>query len=79
MDLPASVAPLILRGVSLLGIDSSQCPMVVRREAWRRIANELDLAKLAAMTSHIPFEEVKSVAARILEGKVRGRVVVEIG
>jgi acrylyl-CoA reductase (NADPH) len=78
MDLPANVAPLILRGVSLLGIDSSQCPMVVRREAWRRIANELDLAKLAAMTSHIPFGEVKAVAARILEGKVRGRVVVGI-
>jgi acrylyl-CoA reductase (NADPH) len=79
MDLPASVAPLILRGVSLLGIDSVQCPLVVRKEAWRRIANDLDRDKLAAMTSHVPLAEVKEVAARILEGGIRGRVVVEIG
>ena len=52
---------------------------MVRREAWRRIANELDRDKLDAMTSAVPFDEVKDVAARILEGKVRGRVVVEIG
>lgn len=79
MDLPASVAPLILRGVSLLGIDSVQCPLVVRKEAWRRIAADLDRGKLAAMTSAVPLAEVKDVAARILEGRTRGRVVVEIG
>jgi acrylyl-CoA reductase (NADPH) len=78
-DLPATVMPFILRGVSLLGVDSVNCPTVVRREAWRRIANELDRDKLDAMTSAVPFDEVKDVAARILEGKVRGRVVVEIG
>jgi len=79
MDLPATVAPLILRGVSLLGVDSVQCPAVVRREAWRRLSGELDRDKLAAMTSSIPFDEVKETAAKILEGQVRGRVVVEIG
>ena len=79
MDLPTSVAPFILRGVSLLGIDSSQCPLVVRKEAWRRLAIELDRGKLGDMTATIPFAEVKDVAARILDGKVRGRVVVEIG
>jgi acrylyl-CoA reductase (NADPH) len=78
MDLPTSVAPFILRGVSLLGIDSARCPLVVRKEAWRRLANELDRVKLAAVTSYVPFSEVKEVAARILEGQVRGRVVVEI-
>jgi acrylyl-CoA reductase (NADPH) len=79
MDLPASVAPFILRGVSLLGIDSVMCPLVVRKEAWRRLGNELDRTKLSAMTSSVPFAEVKDVAAKILEGKTRGRVVVEIG
>ncbi|MBP0580065.1 oxidoreductase [Labrys sp. LIt4] len=78
-DLPSSVMPFILRGVSLLGIDSVQCPQVVRQEAWRRLANELDRDKLDAMTSSIPFDEVRETAASILEGKVRGRVVVEIG
>ncbi|MDQ0470460.1 acrylyl-CoA reductase (NADPH) [Labrys wisconsinensis] len=79
MDLPATVAPFILRGVSLLGVDSVMCPLVVRKEAWRRLGNELDRGKLAAMTSTVPFAEVKEVAARILEGRTRGRVVVEIG
>jgi acrylyl-CoA reductase (NADPH) len=78
-DLPSSVMPFILRGVSLLGIDSSQCPGVVRREAWRRIANELDREKLDAMTTSVPFDNVRETAADIVEGKVRGRVVVEIG
>jgi acrylyl-CoA reductase (NADPH) len=79
MDLPATVAPFILRGVSLLGIDSVMCPLVVRKEAWRRLGNELDRTKLAAMTSSVPLSQVKEVATRILEGKTRGRVVVEIG
>jgi acrylyl-CoA reductase (NADPH) len=79
MDLPATVAPFILRGVSLLGIDSVQCPLVVRKEAWRRLAADLDRAKLEAMSRHVPLDEVMGVAAEILDGKVRGRVVVDIG
>ena len=79
MDLPSSVAPFILRGVSLLGIDSVKCPIVVRKEAWRRLAAELDRVTLLSMTTFVPFTEVKDYAAKILEGQVRGRVVVEVG
>jgi acrylyl-CoA reductase (NADPH) len=79
MDLPASVAPFILRGVTLLGIDSVQCPMPRRLEAWRRLAAELDRAKLAAMTETIPFDETFEAGKRILKGETRGRVVVSIG
>jgi len=79
MDLPASVAPFILRGIKLLGIDSVQAPMAPRRAAWARIARDLDRAKLGAMTTTVPFERVFEVGADILAGKVRGRVVVEIG
>jgi acrylyl-CoA reductase (NADPH) len=79
MDLPASVAPFILRGVSLLGIDSVQCPMAPRLAAWGRIARDLDRGMLERMTETVPFEKVFEVGAKILEGKVRGRVVVEIG
>jgi acrylyl-CoA reductase (NADPH) len=78
MDLPTSVAPFILRGVSLLGIDSVQCPQSLRTEAWRRLASDLDRGKLAAMTSQIGLSEVIGVAGNILEGQVRGRVVVKI-
>ena len=77
MDLPGSVAPFILRGVSLLGIDSVQCPIRVRMEAWRRLASDLDRAKLAQMTREIGLDEVISVAGTILEGRVRGRIVVK--
>ncbi len=79
MDLPTSVAPFILRSVSLLGIDSSKCPKPVRLEAWRRLALDLDLAKLEAMTSRIPLTQVKDTATRILAGQTRGRFVVDIG
>ena len=79
MDLPASVAPFILRGVRLLGIDSVNCPMRPRRAAWARIARDLDRAKLPAMTTTVKFDDVFAVGAEILAGKVRGRVVVEIG
>ena len=79
MDLPASVAPFILRGVSLLGVDSVMCPKPERIAAWDRLAQDLDLDKLAAMTTHIPFDNVMDVASDILAGKVRGRVVVDIG
>jgi acrylyl-CoA reductase (NADPH) len=79
MDLPASVAPFILRGVSLLGIDSVMCPLPTRREAWRRLATELDRDKIAAMTVEIGLDEVIAAGQRIVEGKVRGRIVVKIG
>lgn len=79
MDLPGSVAPFILRGVSLLGIDSVMCPRPRRKEAWRRLASELDRGKLVAMTSEIALDDVPRAAADILAGKVRGRIVVKIG
>jgi acrylyl-CoA reductase (NADPH) len=79
MDLPTSVAPFILRAVSLLGIDSVMCPLPLRQEAWRRLAGDLDRAKIAAMTSEIGLGEVIEAGARIIAGKVRGRIVVNIG
>lgn len=79
MDLPASVAPFILRGVALLGVDSVMCPKARRLEAWQRLATDLDRDRLLAMTSTISLNEVATTAAAILDGKVRGRVVVEIG
>ncbi len=79
MDLPASVAPFILRGVSLLGIDSVMCPLPRRKEAWKRLETDLDRAKLAAMTTEIALSEVIGTAPKILSGGVRGRIVVKIG
>ena len=79
MDLPASVAPFILRGASLLGIDSVMCPPAVRNEAWRRLAADLDRAKLQAMIREIGLSQVIETAGTILEGRVRGRIVVKIG
>ena len=79
MDLPTSVAPFILRGVSLLGIDSVMRPIADRRTAWRRLESELDRGKLVAMTSEIGLAEVIEKARDIVEGRVRGRIVVKIG
>ena len=78
MDLPSSVAPFILRGVSLLGIDSVMAPREIRLEAWRRIASDLNRDKLASLTSDIGFDEIISAAQDILDGKVRGRLVVNM-
>lgn len=78
MDLPASVAPFILRGVSLLGVDSVMCPMDRRREAWQRLAADLDHKKLATITTEIDLGQVIETAPSILAGKVRGRIVVRI-
>jgi len=78
MDLPASVAPFILRGVTLAGIDSVMCPLPLRQEAWRRLATDLDRSKIAAMTSEIGLGEVIDAGRRIVEGQVRGRIVVKI-
>jgi acrylyl-CoA reductase (NADPH) len=78
MDLPGSVAPFILRGVRLIGIDSVNCPKPRREAAWRRLAAELDRGKLDAMTRHVKLGDVPEVAAEIIAGKVRGRVVVDL-
>jgi acrylyl-CoA reductase (NADPH) len=79
MDLPTSVAPFILRNVSLLGIDSVMRPTADRRTAWKRLESDLDRGKLAAMTSEIGLAEVIEAARNIVEGRVRGRIVVKIG
>jgi acrylyl-CoA reductase (NADPH) len=79
MDLPGSVAPFILRGVSLLGIDSVMCPLKIRREAWNRLASDLDRGKLAAMTTEVGLGQAPDFGAAIVEGRVRGRIVVKIG
>ncbi|HEX4302251.1 MAG TPA: MDR family oxidoreductase [Rhizomicrobium sp.] len=78
LDLPTSVAPFILRGIALLGIDSVQMPKPRRIQAWNRLAKDLDTGKLAAMTQTIPLSGVRQAAEDILAGKVRGRLVVEI-
>jgi acrylyl-CoA reductase (NADPH) len=77
-DLPATVMPFILRGVALLGVDSVQAPIARRKQAWARLAAELDPAKLASMTSHVALDQVPATARDLIDGKVRGRVVVDI-
>jgi len=78
MDFPASVAPFILRGVTLYGIDSVMAPLAVRLQAWERLARDLDVAKLEAMTREITLAQAIEVAAELLQGQVRGRVVVDV-
>jgi acrylyl-CoA reductase (NADPH) len=77
-DLPASVYPFILRGVSLLGVDSVMAPRPMREAAWALLAADLDTAKLDAMTREVTLDEAPAVAADILKGQVRGRVVVNV-
>lgn len=78
MDLPSSVAPFILRGVTLAGIESVYCPRPRRLQAWERLANDLDLAKLRTTVTHAKLADVLTLAPQILKGQVRGRVVVGI-
>ena len=78
MDLPTSVAPFILRGVRLIGINSVSTPLPRRRAAWERLARDMDMAKLRTLTSHVKLEDVPRVAADIVAGKTRGRVVVDL-
>ena len=78
MDFPSSVAPFILRGVTLAGVDSVMAPRAERLEAWRRLAQDLDVARLELMTHEIGLGETVATAAALLEGKVRGRVVVDV-
>lgn len=79
MDLPASVAPFILRGVSLLGVESVRPRLALRREAWARLARDLDMEALSRISETIPFGEALERAKKIVEGRVRGRIVVAIG
>lgn len=78
MDLPASVAPFILRGVSLVGIDSVMCPKPKRMRAWDRLARDLDPKLLASLTVTRKLDDVLTLAPEILAGKVRGRIVLEV-
>jgi acrylyl-CoA reductase (NADPH) len=78
-DLPATVMPFILRGVALLGVDSVMAPMARREEAWARLARDLDIAKLDALTSEVTLDEAIGAAERLMKGQVRGRIVVRTG
>ena len=77
-DLPATVIPFLLRGVNLLGIDSVMCPRDERVEAWARLARDLPLDRLDRMTQIVPLADVPALAPRILQGEVRGRVVIDL-
>ncbi|NEW99402.1 MDR family oxidoreductase [Rhodopseudomonas sp. BR0G17] len=79
MDLPSSVAPFILRGVSLLGIDSVMCPIELRKQAWARLATDLDAGKLSEMTQEVSLDQVIDAGTKLLAGQIRGRTVVKIG
>lgn len=78
MDFPATVAPFILRGVTLAGIDSVMCPRADRLVAWQRLGTDLDLSKLSLITHEIGLAEAIPTATRLLDGQVRGRVVVDV-
>ncbi len=78
MDLPTSVMPFILRGVSLIGIDSVMAPRALRQRAWDRLARDLDLSKLEHMIDEVPLEGAVAKAQALMDGQVRGRVVVRI-
>lgn len=78
MDFPGTVAPFILRGVTLYGIDSVMAPIALRREAWSRLARDLDPARLEAMTRTVPLGGAVAAAGELLAGKVRGRLVVDV-
>jgi acrylyl-CoA reductase (NADPH) len=78
-ELHTTVIPFLLRGVSLLGIDSVMCPMPRRRQAWQRLSELVPAAALSAMATDASLEDLPALAARILAGEVRGRVVVDLG
>ncbi|MDO9596495.1 MAG: MDR family oxidoreductase [Azoarcus sp.] len=78
MDFPSSVAPFILRGVTLVGVDSVMCPRAERLEAWARLGRDLDIAKLDLITHEIALTEAIPAAAELIAGHIRGRVVVDV-
>lgn len=77
-DLPTTVIPFLLRGVKLLGIDSVMCPIAERRQAWQRLARDLPMDKLDAMTQTVPLGALPELGSRILKGETRGRIVVDV-
>jgi len=78
MDFPATVAPFILRGVTLAGIDSVMCPRADRLEAWRRLGTDLDIAKLDMISSEISLAEAIPAATKLINGEIRGRIIVDV-
>ncbi len=78
MDFPASVAPFILRGVTLCGIDSVMAPAKPRQAAWQRLARDMDKAKLESIVTEVSLAEAVDVADDVLAGKVKGRLVVDV-
>ena len=78
MDLPSSVAPFILRGVCLLGIDSVMAPIALRQQAWARLSTDLDAAKLGQIAQDITLDQVIDAGARLLTGEIRGRIVIKV-
>ncbi len=78
MDFPATVAPFILRGVTLVGVDSVMCPRADRLVAWQRLGTDLDISKLNLITHEIGLAEAIPMATRLLDGQVRGRIVVDV-
>ena len=78
MDLPTSVMPFILRGVALVGIDSVMAPRTLRQTAWNRLARDMDLLMLESMSQEVPLEEAVDKAHSLMDGKIRGRIVVSI-
>jgi acrylyl-CoA reductase (NADPH) len=79
LDFPSTVAPFILRGVTLVGIDSARCPIPDRKQAWQRLARDLDRSKLdSIVTAEIGLAESVDQASNLLSGKVRGRIVVDV-
>lgn len=78
IDFPATVAPFILRGITLVGIDSVMCPKKLRLEAWRRLERDLDISTLQKIYTEIPLSNTQEVALKLLEGKVRGRIIVDV-
>lgn len=78
MDLPATVAPFILRGVTLVGIDSVMCPRADRLQAWQRLETDLDMAKLGNISQEVGLDEAIPLAGKLLKGEVRGRIVVDV-
>jgi acrylyl-CoA reductase (NADPH) len=78
MDLPATVAPFILRGVTLAGVDSVMCPRAERLVAWQRLAADLDVEKLEKISREVGLAEAIPLAASLLNGEVRGRIIVDV-
>jgi acrylyl-CoA reductase (NADPH) len=78
MDFPATVAPFILRGVTLAGVDSVMCPRAERLVAWQRLASDLDVEKLEKISREVCLAEAIPLAASLLNGEVRGRIIVDV-